>query len=159
MSAPMAKDAPPQQPRQISIEDLPVQELNRLKEQLQHECRSLADNLQNLKMFYGQFSEGRRSLTMINESTEGKKLMVPMTGSLYVPGTLRDTQNVLVDVGTGYYAKKSIPDADAFFDRKINFLREKMTGLTNILKEKESQLQAVMHVMQRKMQMQQQAAK
>jgi len=36
----------------------------------------------------------------------GKPLLVPLTTSLYVPGTLADTPNVIVDVGTGYYVEK-----------------------------------------------------
>jgi hypothetical protein len=31
---------------------------------------------------------------------------VPLTSSLYVPGKLTDVENVVVDVGTGYYVKK-----------------------------------------------------
>jgi hypothetical protein len=31
---------------------------------------------------------------------------VPLTASLYVPGTLKDADNVIVDVGTGFYVEK-----------------------------------------------------
>ena len=37
---------------------------------------------------------------------EGKEVLVPLTSSLYVPGKLNDVENVVVDVGTGYYVKK-----------------------------------------------------
>ena len=30
-------------------------------------------------------------------------MLVPLTASLYVPGTLDDADKVLVDVGTGYF--------------------------------------------------------
>lgn len=33
----------------------------------------------------------------------GKKMLVPLTASLYASGTLANTNTVLVDVGTGYY--------------------------------------------------------
>lgn len=36
----------------------------------------------------------------------GKTILVPLTNSLYVPGKLADLENVIVDVGTGYYVKK-----------------------------------------------------
>lgn len=39
----------------------------------------------------------------------GKPLLVPLTTSLYVPGTLAGTENVIVDVGTGYYVEKARP--------------------------------------------------
>ena len=35
-----------------------------------------------------------------------KTILVPLTNSLYVPGKLCDLENVIVDVGTGYYVKK-----------------------------------------------------
>ncbi len=36
----------------------------------------------------------------------GKGILVPLTTSLYVRGTIADTQNVIVDVGTGFYVEK-----------------------------------------------------
>jgi prefoldin alpha subunit len=36
----------------------------------------------------------------------GKSILVPLTTSLYVPGTLADKENVIVDVGTGFYVEK-----------------------------------------------------
>lgn len=34
-------------------------------------------------------------------------MLVPLTASLYVPGTLDDADKVLVDVGTGYFIEVS----------------------------------------------------
>lgn len=33
-------------------------------------------------------------------------ILIPLTSSLYVPGKLTDLENVVVDVGTGYYVQK-----------------------------------------------------
>ena len=33
----------------------------------------------------------------------GRSILVPLTSSLYVPGTLKNAGKVLVDIGTGYY--------------------------------------------------------
>ena len=35
-------------------------------------------------------------------------MLVPLTASLYVPGTLDDADKVLVDIGTGYFVEVSI---------------------------------------------------
>lgn len=32
-------------------------------------------------------------------------MLVPLTASLYVPGTLDDADKVLVDIGTGYFVE------------------------------------------------------
>lgn len=50
---------------------------------------------------------------------EGKDTLVPMTQSMYVPGTLASSDKVLVDVGTGYYIEKTVPEAESFFQRKV----------------------------------------
>ncbi len=43
----------------------------------------------------------------INDSVEiDKPVLIPLTSSLYVPGTLADTEKVIVDVGTGFYVEK-----------------------------------------------------
>lgn len=39
-----------------------------------------------------------------------KTILVPLTNSLYVPGKLSDLENVIVDVGTGYFVKKVSSD-------------------------------------------------
>ena len=42
-----------------------------------------------------------------------------ITGSMYVPGVIKDTEKVLVDVGTGYYVEKDINGAKDYFNRKV----------------------------------------
>lgn len=39
-------------------------------------------------------------------TTSGREILIPLTSSLYVPGRLTDVENVVIDVGTGYYVKK-----------------------------------------------------
>lgn len=46
-----------------------------------------------------------RKLTKTEIPTD-KPILVPLTTSLYVPGKLADTENVIVDVGTGFYVEK-----------------------------------------------------
>jgi prefoldin alpha subunit len=48
--------------------------------------------------------------------------MVPLTQSLYVPGFARDVKNVTVELGTGFYATKTVPEAQKFLQRKIDLV-------------------------------------
>ena len=48
----------------------------------------------------------------------GSKIMLPLTQSLYVPGRVAGGGAVLVDIGTGYYAEKSVPSAQDMIERK-----------------------------------------
>ena len=58
-------------------------------------------NLELLLLFPNPTSSANNPLRHL-----GKQLLVPLTPSLYVPGTLASTETVLVDVGTGFYVEK-----------------------------------------------------
>ena len=50
---------------------------------------------------------------------QGRSILVPLTSSLYVPGTLKNAGKVLVDVGTGYYIEKVQPDSISLSNRTV----------------------------------------
>lgn len=79
------------------------------------ELNVFQDSLQTLKMAQGKFVESGESVEKITPETKGKTILVPLTGSMYVPGTILDTDNVIIDIGTGYYAQKV-----SFLDVSIN---------------------------------------
>lgn len=62
--------------------------------------------MQTLKIAQGKFVESCESVEKITPQTKGKTVLVPLTGSMYVTGTIEDTDNVIIDIGTGYYAQK-----------------------------------------------------
>ena len=43
---------------------------------------------------------------MHDRQSADKTILVPLTNSLYVPGKLFDAENVIVDIGTGYFVQK-----------------------------------------------------
>lgn len=102
------------------------------------------------------------------KGTKGRdEILVPLTSSLYVKGRLADRENVLVDVGTGFYVEKvwlrrfrQIPvggggaEADncplqtpekavAFYNDKVNGLDGNLQELEKIVQSKSSQLRVV----------------
>ena len=50
-----------------------------------------------------KFKDSKEVLAYLKEYGTGKEVMVPMTSSLYVPGVMEDTDNVLVEVGASYF--------------------------------------------------------
>ncbi|KAF7811535.1 putative prefoldin subunit 5 [Senna tora] len=67
----------------------------------------------------------------------GKKMLVPLTASLYVPGTLDDADKVLVDVGTGYFIEKTMVEGKDYCERKINLLKSNYDQLLELVVEGE----------------------
>lgn len=85
-------------------------------------------------------------------------MLVPLTSSLYVPGTLADEKNVLVDVGTGFYVEKSTGDAEKFYTGKIEEVGKSIKDLENIVNSKTNNLRVVEEVLRQKMLAQQQSS-
>lgn len=65
-------------------------------------------------------------------SDAGKTMLVPLTSSMYVRGTLDTTEQVLVDIGTGYLAEKSLEEAVEFCRRKVGMLKEKIESTQQV---------------------------
>lgn len=59
----------------------------------------------------------------------GKEILVPLTSSVYAPGKLAQPDQVLVDIGTGYYVTKSAAEAITYYKGKMNYLKEQLDQL------------------------------
>ena len=74
-----------------------------------------------------------------------------LTSSLYVPGTLADTEHVIVDIGTGFYIEKTTQDAEKFYNAKVDELGRNIKDLENIVNGKAQNLRMVEEVLRQKM--------
>ncbi|KAM6039170.1 prefoldin subunit 5 isoform 2-T2 [Chlamydotis macqueenii] len=112
----------------------------------------LKGQLDQLKVVQTKYVEAKDCLGVLSKGNQGKDLLVPLTSSMYVPGKLSDVERVLIDVGTGYYVEKSADDARDFFKRKIDFLTKQMEKIQPALQEKHAMKQAVVEMMNQKIQ-------
>ena len=70
---------------------------------------------------------------------------------MYVPGRLADTENVLVDIGTGFYVEKTTQDAQRFYTERADDLGKNIKDLENIVNGKANNLRMVEEVLRHKM--------
>ncbi|TRY54950.1 hypothetical protein DNTS_020715 [Danionella cerebrum] len=146
----------------VNLTELSLPQLEGLKTQLDQETEFLSSSIGQLKVVQTKYVEAKDSLNVLNKSNEGKELLVPLTSSgilsltavlqMYVPGKLHDIDHVLVDVGTGYFAEKKVEDGREFFKRKIDFLTKQIEKIQPVLQEKYAMKQAVVEVMNMKLQ-------
>lgn len=66
-----------------------------------------------------RFIMAKSSLGDLQEAKDDNPILIPLNSSLYVPGTVNDKNKVMVELGTGYFAEKSIEEATALIDRKV----------------------------------------
>lgn len=138
--------------QQIDLASLSVQQLTQVKKQFDEEVQHLSSSYQSLRGAQQKFRECIKTIqTGVTESTEDQTILVPLTSSLYVPGKLVDTKNVLVDVGTGFYVEKSTEDAQKFYTVKVEELGKSIKDLEGVVNGKANNLRVVEEVLRQKM--------
>ncbi|KUJ20584.1 Prefoldin alpha subunit [Mollisia scopiformis] len=137
--------------QQVDLTSFSTQQLSQFKKQLDDELEHLTNSYTQLRAAQAKFRECIRSIaTGVSSKIDGKTILVPLTTSLYVPGKLADTENVIVDVGTGFYVEKSTKDATKFYEAKVKELEINIKDLEAIVKQKSSNLSMVEDVLRQR---------
>lgn len=140
------------------------------------------ESLETLKIAQNKLTDSGESLKKINKESLGADILVPLSGSMYVPGKIADAENVIIDIGTGYYVQKvnlvvilmriimivmvmnsfffkDMEGAVDYFKRKVNFITEQMEKIQEMGLEKSKVRDAIVEVMEIKLQAQMQTAR
>ncbi|BAT11403.1 prefoldin subunit 5 [Oryza sativa Japonica Group] len=125
-------------PPRIEVEKLSVEQLKALKEQTDLEVNLLQDSLTKIRSAATRLENASAALHDLSLRPKGKKMLVPLTASLYVPGTLDDSEKVLVDVGTGYFIEKTMTEGKEYCERKINLLKSNFDELVEMATKKKN---------------------
>ncbi|KAL7001549.1 Prefoldin subunit 5 [Sarracenia purpurea var. burkii] len=120
------------------IEKMSVEQLKAVKEQADLEVNVLQDSLNNIRTATARLEIASNALHDLSLRPQGKKMLVPLTASLYVPGTLDDADKVLVDVGTGYFIEKTMVEGQDYCERKISLLKSNYDQLLEVATKKKS---------------------
>jgi Prefoldin subunit len=92
-------------PRRVDLSTMGVEQLDQLRQQLVSELSELDGHMRNLTMVVNRFLETKEAVQGLTKVEEGRDIMLPLTSSVYVPAKIHDVKHVVVDIGTGYYAK------------------------------------------------------
>ncbi|QDS74342.1 hypothetical protein FKW77_004582 [Venturia effusa] len=156
--------SPPPGAQQIKITDLTQPQLNQLKTSLNSDLQTLTQSLQSLRVAQSKFRDclvslrkglgGGTNNTNTNTNTDKtspspspKQILVPLTSSLYVPGTLTDSEKVLVDIGTGFFVEKSVAQAEVFYEGKVRELGGSIKEVEGLVGGKGENLRMVEEVL------------
>lgn len=90
----------------------------------------------------------RDNVQEVKPKNAGTTILVPLTNSLYVPGKLSDPEHVIVDVGTGYYVKKTREEAQKYYSAKVEYIRSNLETLSETIQKKQENVNYLINVMQ-----------
>ncbi|QHO36359.1 hypothetical protein HN51_029680 [Arachis hypogaea] len=135
----------------IPLERMSVEQLRALKEQADLEVNLLQDSLTNIRTATTRLEIASSALNDLSLRPHASKMLVPLTASLYVPGTIDDSQKVLVDVGTGYFIEKTMAEGKDYCERKINLLKSNFDQLVEVASKKKNVADEMAVILQAKM--------
>lgn len=141
-----------QSEREVNLVDLSLQQLNSLKSQLENEVKQIGNSLGGLYEAKTRFQHSKEAIQTLQTCDNKKEVLVPLTSSMFAYGQLSATDEITVDIGTGYYMEYKSDDAKKFVDRKVEFLDTNIASIKEILEGKRKTLGGVMYIMQGKLQ-------
>lgn len=103
-------------------------------------------------MAKSKYAGSKESLEQFKPNWNEQPVLVPLTGSMYVPGKIKDIDKVIIDIGTGYYVEQNLDGAKDYFKRKVDFVAEQMDKIEYLGNEKSKIRDAICDVMEIKMQ-------
>ncbi|TBU38886.1 Prefoldin-domain-containing protein [Dichomitus squalens] len=142
------------QPQQINVTDLDVPQLADVRRQLEEELTHLSNSYAQLRQAQAKFKACIDNVGQVKPENKEKTILVPLTNSLYVPGKLLDVEHVIVDVGTGYYVKKTRPQAMKHYESKVEYIRTNLEALQETIQKKQENMNYLINVLQMKLQQQ-----
>ncbi|KAL9654040.1 hypothetical protein ABK040_011584 [Willaertia magna] len=140
----------------IDLSKVPLQQLVTLQERLEREVRQLTTYLSTLRTAHTKYISSKSSLEQLKKQSDNETLLVPLTESLFVPGTIKNNGTVLIDVGTGYFLRKPIDSALETLERKIKVVRESVEKLTKTINEQKETLERITYMVRARSVQQQQ---
>ncbi|CAI5510605.1 unnamed protein product, partial [Closterium sp. Naga37s-1] len=138
---------------EISVKDiprLPVEQVRQIREQVEGEVKMLGDSLASLRTALARIDASRVAVEAMAKQQEGQSMLVPLTGSMYIAGTVAEPSHVLIDVGAGYYIEKSVEEAMGYCMRKAELLRANHDKFSEVARAKRQLLEEVTMVLQAK---------
>jgi len=143
--------------QQIKVTDLDVPQLADVRRQLDEELTHISNSFSQLRQAQAKFRSCMDNVAEVKPSDKDTTILVPLTNSLYVPGKLSDPEKVIVDVGTGYYVKKTRAQATKHYRSKVDYLQSNLETLQETILKKQEDLTFITNVLQSKIQAQSQA--
>lgn len=141
---------PPAEPQKVRLDALDPKELGMFQQQLQEELQGLSSSSVAMQKAANELAQSGRAIERFRDRKQGQTLLLPLTESLYVSGSLDSADTVLVELGTGYYAEKDLEQGAEFFRRKVLLVKDNLDEIGKIAAEKQRIHEQVVAVLKRK---------
>ncbi|KAL6778547.1 PFD5 [Auxenochlorella protothecoides x Auxenochlorella symbiontica] len=134
----------------VGLDSLGPQELAEVGKQLEGEINGFIQNALTLQQTAGKFAAAGQSVEYLQGQQKGQPLLLPLTESLYVSGTLESVESVLLEIGTGYFVERDLEGGIDYCRRKVLLVRDKTEQLSQLIKSRQTALAQVNALLEQK---------
>lgn len=99
------------------------------------QIKTLTENLELMEVSINELQNVKEGLNALKDAKEGSEILVPMGADSFVTAEVKDTKNVIIGLGAGIAAKKSIDEATKDIEGRIMGLEEIKKKSTNKLEQ------------------------
>mmetsp|Transcript_26811 Transcript_26811/g.37688 ORF Transcript_26811/g.37688 Transcript_26811/m.37688 type:complete len:166 (-) Transcript_26811:1322-1819(-) len=138
-------------PGTTNLDNMPLDQLQQVKQQEEQRLQALTSRYAQLRAAAARIHASQRAVQDLQPATEGQEVMVPLTASLYVPGTLKEPTKLLVELGTGYYCEKSPTQTVDYLGRKLKIVDSNSENVTKVIQVTRQNVDSVGMAMQGKL--------
>ncbi len=104
-------------------------------EYLRRSAEALRSRLETLNMLRANLQSAKNVLEVLKDKGKGHEILVPIGGGLYVYAELRDTENVLIDLGARFVVEKRREAAIEYLSNRIEEIDNSIRETTNQLRQ------------------------
>ncbi|KAH8359953.1 hypothetical protein KR093_009776 [Drosophila rubida] len=132
----------------IDLTKLSPDQLMQIKQEFEQEMGSIQDSLSTLHGCKAKYAGSKDALESFQPDWENRQILVPLTSSMYVPGRIKDLNNFIIDIGTGYYIEKDLDGSKDYFKRRVEYVQEQIEKIEKIQLQKTRFLNCVIGVLE-----------
>ena len=116
--------------RELDLSQLSIEQLNGIKQQHEAEITQFQQSIIALNAARDRFALSHESVLQLESTAEdGHEILIPLTSSLYVPGRIVDPDRLLIDIGTNYFAEKSVESSKEYLQTRVNAINENIDSI------------------------------
>jgi prefoldin alpha subunit len=103
-----------------------------LIEYYKQQLESIDMQLQYLQEALGDYQRAKITVEQLHNADENAEILIPVGGSTFVNGSLKNTSNVLIGIGAGLVIEKNIDEAVAKLDERMKKLQENQEKIVTL---------------------------
>ncbi|XP_030370568.1 probable prefoldin subunit 5 [Scaptodrosophila lebanonensis] len=134
-------------PETVDLVKLSPEQLLQIKQEFEQEMTNIQESLSTLHGCKAKYAGSKEALESFQSNWQDRHILVPLTSSMYVPGRIKDLNNFIIDIGTGYFIEKDLEGSKDYFKRRVDYVQEQIEKIEKIHMQKTRFLNSVMSVL------------